>query len=271
MKVTIEFESLGTAIAVLHQLEEWIADPNTPDVVVENPYARNAMEIAREDGEPDNDAPDLVTQAVEHIQPPKPRPGTAAALLNGSGEPRQSGGATVATIVANLQAEGRATTQYMQTADKVRLKVGDEVLDPDGVVGVIAATYRGIGVIEYEDNSAAQHKASDLMSVPQEDTHPPATQSQPAHPSPAEQNASQPKENGGGPLITAAKANVLRELANDICTKKLAAPAEVKALLDAYSANTFDDLPATAEAPMRASLEELAKVTESPTQTGYGF
>ena len=200
----------------------------------------------------------MIEDAVAEIaetEAEKPRAGTAAALLNDPTQPGQAPEAgSVAEVIAGIKMKRTASTSVSNGTGSD----GDEVETAAGEQGVIAATYRGKIVVEFEDGSAEIIPGAELALVAQED----GGEKAPATNAEALNGAS---ETG---VVTAEKANALRDKANAIITGGKAKPEEVFALLGEYKAAKFDELPAHSYAAMDQALDALATVA-APSAHGF--
>jgi len=195
-------------------------------------------------------------------KPAEPRPGTAAKLLN---DPTQPGGeaavidpiiggqaapeaGTVAEVIAGIKLKPTTGT----TISNGTGKTGDEVETAAGETGVIAATFRGKIVVEFEDGSDEIIPGGELTLTPQTDATPGAGL------------------NGAADNAVMSEANslVLREKANGIITGGKALSKDVFALLSQYDVKNFDDLPAHSYAAIDTALDTLAGVA-APSAHGF--
>jgi len=247
MKITFEIDDtamIDTVLAMLVGDATHAVNPDTPQVERQQP----------------DPAP----------EPAAPRPGTAAALLGASGEPAimdqtpatntGAGPTMVDMLTQQAQSAGRHQTDYLQTVDKKRLKHGDEVLTADGAVGTIHATFRGQAILEFDDGSAAMHKSNTLHSVPQTDVEPPANT--------GTERTGVTSVNGS--KIDAASAQILRQVAENVCNNRLAKPEEIILILGEFKVTNFSDLPVAAFEPVEAALNALAAAPSAATGS-HGF
>ena len=204
-----------------------------------------------------DDTPEVEKQAAP-VEAEKPRLGTAAALTNDATQPGQSTGSSAAEVMAkvNMKPTKGATDKNGKT-----IQVDDYVMNGAGEEGVVAATYRGNAVVEFEDGSAELIKASDLEYVPQDDDGTEA---------PEQQQVSNGKDNSGElELVNNSEATTLRNKANDLISGEKATPPEVFAILADYGAEKFDQLPKHNFKEVSDKLDAMATV--AATDNAHGF